>query len=116
MITSSSLQPDDAVAYFNRGNVKFNLGQFQGAIADYDQAIALQPDARQAPIVNRGKAKAELGQLRGRRSPTMNQAVRLKWRERAVTATTIAAEIEQARPSGLFEQEVMASGNFDGYG
>ena len=45
----------------NRGLAKAELGQYQEAIADYDQALHLQfNDAR--VYHNRGLAKAELGQ------------------------------------------------------
>ena len=38
------LNPDDADAYYNRGNAKDHLGQYFAAIADYDIAIRLDPD------------------------------------------------------------------------
>jgi tetratricopeptide (TPR) repeat protein len=39
-----SLNPKDADAYINRGNLKYEkLNDPQGALADYDQAIALAP-------------------------------------------------------------------------
>ena len=58
------LKPDDAEAYNNRGNAKFDLGDKQGAIADYNQAIRLKPDYALA-YFNRGVAKYELGDRQG---------------------------------------------------
>ena len=49
-----------AETYFTWGNMKYNLGDYKGAIADYDTAIRLNPDA--AVYYNRGNAKIKLGQ------------------------------------------------------
>jgi tetratricopeptide (TPR) repeat protein len=38
------LQPDFAIAYGNRGNAYYSLGQYQLAISDYNEAIRLKPD------------------------------------------------------------------------
>ena len=43
-----------------RGSAKDELGRYQEAIADYDEAIRLQPDDAEA-YSNRGNAKAALG-------------------------------------------------------
>ena len=51
-----------------------NFGQYEEAVADYDQALRLQPDNTNFYII-RSDAKAELGQSR-RRSP--DQALRLQ--------------------------------------
>lgn len=37
------LDPLNSVSYINRGNVQYNLGNFDGARADYDKAIELDP-------------------------------------------------------------------------
>jgi tetratricopeptide (TPR) repeat protein len=37
------LVPKDANAYNNRGNSKYNLGRYQEAIEDYNEAIRLDP-------------------------------------------------------------------------
>jgi tetratricopeptide (TPR) repeat protein/S1-C subfamily serine protease len=52
-------QPE-AYAYYNRGIVKFTLGNKQEAIADYDRAIAINPKYARA-YINRGLAKSDLG-------------------------------------------------------
>jgi len=58
----SSVSPTvSAETYFSRGNVKHDLGDFQGAIEAYDNAIRLNPDAA-AAYGNRGVAKSDLGQ------------------------------------------------------
>ena len=38
------------------------LGQYEEAVADYDQAVRLQPDQSHYAYINRSNAKAELGQ------------------------------------------------------
>ena len=50
-----------AETYFTWGNTKYDLGDYKGAIADYDTAIRLKPDYAEAHI-NRGIAKVTLGQ------------------------------------------------------
>ena len=55
------LQPDNAHAYINRGNAKGDLGQYQDAISDYDQALQLQPGNAHA-YDHRGFARFMLGQ------------------------------------------------------
>ena len=50
-----------AETYFMRGNVKYELGDYRGAIAAYSSAIRLKPDLVEA-YNNRGTAKALLGQ------------------------------------------------------
>ena len=48
-------------AYYNRGIVKRDLGQYEAALADYDATIARNPDDADA-YYNRGLAKFTLGQ------------------------------------------------------
>ena len=50
-----------AETYFTWGNTKYDLGDYKGAIADYDSAIRIKPDDANA-YNNRGNAKDELGQ------------------------------------------------------
>ena len=54
------LNPDEKV-YYNRGTVKLVLRDYEAAIADFDQAIRLQPDFV-AAYINRGTVKRVLGQ------------------------------------------------------
>lgn len=51
---------DDADAFFFRGNAKNHLRDYQGAIADFDKAIRLDPDYAEA-FTKRGDAKAGMG-------------------------------------------------------
>jgi tetratricopeptide (TPR) repeat protein len=55
------LQPDDALAYNNRGVAYGELDQYQRAIEDYNEAIRLQPYLSEA-YYNRGFTYGKLGQ------------------------------------------------------
>ena len=57
------MQPDFASFYYSRGHARAEFGQYEEAVADYDQAIGLQPDTAYF-YINRSYAKAELGQYR----------------------------------------------------
>ena len=50
-----------AETYFTWGHTKYGLGDYKGAIADYDSAIRLNPDNANT-YYNRGTAKGDLGQ------------------------------------------------------
>ena len=50
-----------AQTYLTWGNTKYHLGDYKGAITDYDSAIRLKPD-HAAAYYNRGNAKYKLGQ------------------------------------------------------
>ena len=56
-------QKSKARSFVEQGKTKGNLGQHQEAIADFDQAIRLQPDYAYA-YFNRGLAKFNLGQYK----------------------------------------------------
>ena len=58
---SEGKQSTPAETYFLRGWVKDELGDYKGAIADYDVAIQLNPNDADA-YLNRGVAKNKLGQ------------------------------------------------------
>ncbi|MBD2249297.1 tetratricopeptide repeat protein [Nostoc sp. FACHB-888] len=54
------LQPNDAVAYYNRGVAYIKQGNYTQAIADYNQALNLQPNFTDT-YVSRGVAYAREG-------------------------------------------------------
>ncbi len=55
---------DKSKDFLNQGLAKFNKGDYEGAIKDYDEAIRLQPDYADA-YYNRGNAKRALGDNQG---------------------------------------------------
>ena len=55
------LNPNDAIAFNNRGNAHSDLGQNEDAILDFDEAIRLNPESSEA-YNNRGTVKGKLGQ------------------------------------------------------
>ena len=55
-------KPLSAEAYFIAGNEKGKLGDYEGAIADYNEAIRLKPDFAHA-YYNRGGVKDKLAQI-----------------------------------------------------
>jgi tetratricopeptide (TPR) repeat protein len=63
-------------SYNNRGNARRHQGDLDGAIADYNQAIALQPDYA-ATYDNRGIARSGQGDLDGAIAD-FNQAIALQ--------------------------------------
>ena len=65
MESSSKLLSADT--YFLRGNKKIELGDYNGAISDYNKAINLKPDFRYA-FYKRGCARNKLGQTRKAKS------------------------------------------------
>ena len=53
------LNPKIAGFYFNRGNAKYNLSNFESSIEDYNKAIELEPTIESA-ITNRSKAEEKI--------------------------------------------------------
>ena len=64
---------DAADAYFNSGNAKSDSGDYQGAIADYDKAIEINPQ-NAAYYYNRGYANYKLGDRRNQCIDVMKAA------------------------------------------
>ena len=58
------LGQNNAIEYFNNGNTKLHLKEYQGAIKDYNKAIELNPDSEGA-YYNRGLAKQNLEDYNG---------------------------------------------------
>src|SRR5438445_374360 len=59
---SSTIKPDDADAFTNRGVVLQELKRLDEALASYDKALVLKPDYAEA-LNNRGNALKELKRL-----------------------------------------------------
>ena len=53
-----------ALTYFSRGNSKYKLNDYRGAILDYNKAIELNPTLAEA-YINRGNTKNDLNDYRG---------------------------------------------------
>ncbi|HEY9769659.1 MAG TPA: tetratricopeptide repeat protein [Coleofasciculaceae cyanobacterium] len=70
-----ALEPNDAYAYFNRGNIYFDQGKLELAIADYNQAIAINPNHAEV-YSNRGAAYSRQGKLE-LAVADFNQAIKL---------------------------------------
>ena len=68
--------PRDSELYVERGMVRYLLGDYRGAEADYDAAIALNPKLADA-YVRRGEAKNALKEYVGA-IDDFNEALRLK--------------------------------------
>ncbi|MCZ6624588.1 MAG: tetratricopeptide repeat protein [Deltaproteobacteria bacterium] len=58
------LNPDYALAYYNRGIARKAKGDLNGALKDYGEAIRLNPDDADA-YYNRGIARDDKGDLDG---------------------------------------------------
>ena len=69
------LSPELAEAYSNRGMVYLNLGQYERAIQDFDQAIHLQPEHADA-YASRALAYICLG-MEAEAQQDINRAVEL---------------------------------------
>lgn len=55
------IKPDHANAYFNRGELRYEMGKLESSLADYDRAIALQPGEADFHT-GRAHARFQLGQ------------------------------------------------------
>ena len=56
---TKGINPEDVGAYKNRGNNRYDLGDYRGAIADYTQVIQVAPDAD--VYIKRGDAYYDFG-------------------------------------------------------
>ncbi len=65
----------DADTYFNRGIAKYDLGDYQGALIDFNQALQIKPNYADA-YNNRGIVKDDLGDKQGALAD-YNQAAQL---------------------------------------
>ena len=72
---NSTAETQNAVSYFDRGFAKQKKGDLDGAMADYDQAIKLNPKDASA-FNNRGNAKFAKGDLNGAMAD-YNQAIKI---------------------------------------
>ena len=59
------IRPDYAIAYNNRGNIKYNLKDFKGAINNYTKAIKFKAKGPVKIFTNRGVSKESLGDIKG---------------------------------------------------
>ncbi len=66
----------EAKAWYDRGDEQYEQGDFLGAIASYNQAIALKPHYHKA-FNNRGNAQYNLGQIE-EAIASYNQAIAVK--------------------------------------
>ncbi|MGL4502860.1 MAG: tetratricopeptide repeat protein, partial [Planktothrix sp.] len=55
---------DSLDAYVSRGNARYDLKDYQGAISDYDKALKIDPNNAIA-YINRGLARSELKDYQG---------------------------------------------------
>ena len=64
LVSIFSFAQTSAEGYFDRGNSKYDLQDYRGAIQDYSKAIELDPSDAEA-YYNRGLAKRKLQDYRG---------------------------------------------------
>jgi len=70
------LSPDNADAYYKRGNDYGEMGEYSKAIADYNKVIELRPNHLSA-YYNRGCAYSEIGEY-GKAIADYNKAIELR--------------------------------------
>ena len=74
MLKELKKNPEDVVAYYNRGLCKYDLGDNIGAIADYDKALELNPEDVEVKSTFPKKIKVEKWELtNGRLGISFNQ-------------------------------------------
>ena len=87
--------PDDADAYFKRGQSRALLGDLQGAIADYTSAIQLNPQHSDAHY-RRGLSRAALGDSAGA-TTDLNRAI-LRKPSADISLPTPSSGLASGRP------------------
>ena len=64
VLSTQAADAQSAAVFMKRGYAKFNKGDYQGALADFNKAIEINPQDSIA-YYNRGSAKDELGDYQG---------------------------------------------------
>ena len=90
--------PDDSQLYLNRGNVRDDLGDKQGAIDDYSQAIKINSNYAIA-YNNRGNARYDLGDKQGA-IDDYSQAIKINRFLPPVPNTPVVREPGNSSPPG----------------
>lgn len=107
---SLRLHPNNAVAYYNRGNIRSRLGDRQGAIEDYTQALQFNSNFTEA-YSNRGVARFDLGDYQGAiadysqallRNPNFAQAYNNRGNARLRMGEHLAAIEDLHKAANLF--------------
>ena len=92
------IDADLEAAWFNKGNRQFDVGDFAGALASYDKAIAIQPDYYQA-WYGRGNVLRDLGRYE-EAIASYDKAITIQpdyyqaWDNRGVTLTNLGRNEE----------------------
>ena len=92
------LETDDADAYYNRGNVYYDLKDYPKALADYNQALRINPDYAEA-YGNRGLVYAQLGE-REKAVTDMEKAAQLLCQQRNPACETAQEWLRQLQTGG----------------
>ena len=103
---------DEAEAWFNQGNQQDESGDFEGAIASYDQALEMRPDLHEAWF-NRANALSNLGRFE-EAIVSYDKAIEFKpdfheaWNNRG-TALSNLGQLEEASASYEKAKEIQTS-------
>lgn len=58
------INPDDAKGYNNRANLRYDMGDYEGAVSDYSEALKINPDDVDS-LFNRANARYDFGYKEG---------------------------------------------------